>query len=823
MGIQKLWIWGLLAGVFWTAVPLRVQAGEARADGGYEMQEILVRETADVRATGKSVVSGTVLENLPAGNATLTDMLKVLPGVQFDEAYGSAASGGEILAPEVSISGGRFYENYFSVDGTGNNSYLDPTQKSTNSLYEVPGHSMELSPSPDVLESMTVYDSNVPASYGGFTGGVVDAKTRMPDTRFSGSLSYRTTRDSWTRFHLSDEETHQMYHSTSASWQPKFRKENYGLRLDVPVTESTGLLFSFREDHSLIPLKNLGGTQDQTRTGQHFFMKGSSFVSDSDSVDLSLTHAPYEGKYFNSDAIHNGYRIEGGGTALRARHLREKDWGSVDTALSWRYSENNRISDQSVWYRWAITESRNWGAASRNKTASMEGGYGDLEKNQETMELNSTLKKQSFSLGRTEHRLETGFSFSRIQGREKRPGDVWIYTSPETANPDFIADPDDSSLVLGEQYFTRRQVLSAYDTEAEIQTMALFLSDTMKWKRLTLTPGLRMERDDYLENANLAPRFSADFDILGTGATVLTGGVNRYYGQAFLSHKLREGRGTGSREEWRSTYRNVLTEWKTAGGSETAYRFSDLNTPYSDEWTLGADQGLFGGRLTLRYVERENKEEFSRERGSYEKNGIRYDTFTNEGSSDYRSFRLSWGRKWRETEALANIAWQESHTHAVDFNTLLEEDKSSRRVWYQDRLYYLDELPKGNYARPWVGNLTLIRKLPWNLSATAFLSWKSDFDEIVDSEEALDLPDSELDRDRVTGEVIRNTAPVYVKKVRKAFWQLDFRLKGKIPMGSRFAATWDLEVNNLLDTEIRTAEDTPLMGRQFWAGLSLEF
>lgn len=813
----------LVSGLLWFGLAPVSGAEEKTPPGAYVMEEILVKETAEIRATGKSVISATVLEHLPAGNATLTDMLKVLPGVQFDEAYGSAATGGEILPPEVSISGGRFYENYFSVDGTGNNSYLDPTQKSTNSLFEVPGHSMELSPSPDVLESLTVYDSNVPASYGGFTGGVVDAKTRRPTDRFTGSVFYRTTRDSWTRFHLNDEEKHQMYHSSSASWQPRFEKEVYGVRLNVPVTDASGLLISFREDKSTIPLKNLGGTQDQTRTAQHLFIKGSALVSDSDSIDVSVTHAPYEGKYFRSDAIRSGYRIEGGGTALRARHLREKGWGSLDTSLSWRYSENKRISDRSAWYRWAITDSRDWGKASEAGGSSMEGGYGNLEREQDSLEANSALTLSPFFFAGMMHNLETGVSLSRIKGREERPTDVMIYTAPVTDNPNFIADPDDPSLVLGEQYFARRQVLSAYRTEAEIQSLAVYLSDTMTWKRLTLRPGLRITRDDYLENTDLAPRFSADLDVLGTGATVLTGGVNRYYGQAFLGHKLREGRGTGSFNEWRTTYRNQVTNWQAAGGSETAWRFSDLATPYSDEWTLGVDQRLFGGRLTLRYVERDNKDEFARQRGSYERDGIRYDTFTNKGSSDYRSIRLSFGRKWEETEMLANVSWQESHTHALDFNALFEDENSTRRVWYEGRLYYLDELPKGNYARPWVGNLTLIRKLPWNLSATAFLSWKADFDEIVDSEKTAPLPTTELERDPVTGTLIREEAPIYEKVVRKAFWQLDLRLKGKIPMGSRFAATWDLEVNNVLDAEIRTSDDTPLMGRQFWAGVSLEF
>ena len=80
----------------------------------------------------------------------------------------------------ISISGARPYENYFSVDGVGLNSLLDPLADGPTEVSSVPGHPQRTFINRNLIDSITVYDSNVPARYGYFLGGVVDAKTRLP-------------------------------------------------------------------------------------------------------------------------------------------------------------------------------------------------------------------------------------------------------------------------------------------------------------------------------------------------------------------------------------------------------------------------------------------------------------------------------------------------------------------------------------------------------------------------------------------------------------------------------------------------------------------
>ena len=94
------------------------------------------------------------------------------------------------LRPEsISISGGRFYENNFVLDGLSNSNRLDPaSDSSSSSVSDIGGHEQSLFINADLIGELKVYDSNVPAAYGGFTGGVVDATTRRAGREPEGGV-----------------------------------------------------------------------------------------------------------------------------------------------------------------------------------------------------------------------------------------------------------------------------------------------------------------------------------------------------------------------------------------------------------------------------------------------------------------------------------------------------------------------------------------------------------------------------------------------------------------------------------------------------------
>ncbi|MCK9003532.1 TonB-dependent receptor [Haemophilus influenzae] len=120
------------------------------------------------------------------------------------------------------------------------------------------------------------------------------------------------------------------------------------------------------------------------------------------------------------------------------------------------------------------------------------------------------------------------------------------------------------------------------------QNIVAYAEDLIKWNKFELRPGIRIERDDYLKNNNIAPRFVARYRPWdNTGFTL---GLNRYYGRSFASLKLANG---------------IL---KLNNDSTRQHQnFSSLKTPYADELSLSFDQNMGNLALKLGYIHRDNK------------------------------------------------------------------------------------------------------------------------------------------------------------------------------------------------------------------------
>ncbi|MEI8641820.1 hypothetical protein P4S68_14765 [Pseudoalteromonas sp. Hal099] len=125
--------------------------------------------------------------------------MALLPGVQLsNEAY-SIGSLAEISAPEISISGAQPWQTGFSLDGLNYNNRIDPGSSSrlSSSSNDVSGGVQSMNVNSDVVESITVYDHNIPAEFGGFSGGIVDSKTKSVFTNDSFSFGVRGNQSSW--------------------------------------------------------------------------------------------------------------------------------------------------------------------------------------------------------------------------------------------------------------------------------------------------------------------------------------------------------------------------------------------------------------------------------------------------------------------------------------------------------------------------------------------------------------------------------------------------------------------------------------------------
>ena len=258
------------------------------------------------------------IERLPAGNGDITSLLRTNPAVQFDNSQLNSKTPGEISPANISINGQPHWQNLFTLDGLGMNNDLDPGNTANNAS-ELPGRSQGLAIDIDLLESIIVHDSNVPASFGGFNGGVIDAQTRDPKHELSGKLSVQMSRSEWTEYHLdkNDPDLDEFEAGFGTGNQPEFDKIITRATLEGYLIDNFGLLGSFSRKQSTIPTRTFGLTHDTPYANQqqdrevqidNYFLKGVWDISPALRLSGSVTHAPEEDRGFGSNAM-NSYRV----------------------------------------------------------------------------------------------------------------------------------------------------------------------------------------------------------------------------------------------------------------------------------------------------------------------------------------------------------------------------------------------------------------------------------------------------------------------------------------------------------------------------------
>jgi hypothetical protein len=760
------------------------------------------------RTTGKSTIPQEAVESLPEGNGSINELLTILPGIQLSDEAETSFQAGEILPPNLSISGGKVFQNNFTIDGFSNNSFIDPTFDDPTSLLTLPGHPQEIFLDTGLVESITVYDSNIPAEYGEFTGGVVDARTRDPEATLGGRLHYRTTSDRWTEFHVENEED--FTSSADHLKQPRFEKHGGGALVNFPLGLDAGILAAYQILDSRIPLRHLGGDNVQRRRLENYFLKYARDLPSGDRVTASAIYTPYEGEYFWKDTKDSEFTLKGGGFNVNAAFRHFFPWGELNAQSAYRFSEKRREAKADL-FNWKNTGSKDWGNLATKTALSKEGSLGDFSIDQHSWQIKSDLMFSEFTAGPVANRIKTGIDLERVRGTLDRHEDLYVYYGAKLSDS-VVCEEGDPACVDGEQYLASRQFFQADSVTATIDHYRFFAEDRLRFKRLELRPGLRVTYEDFMKNWNAAPRMAAALDIFGSGGTVLIAGRNRYYGKTLLAYKLREG-SKPFLMETRSLAGGRPTPWSPflingAPLSGTVYRYSELKTPYTDETLIGLDQRLLGGTVRLRYIERDGNDEFARE---YDKESKTH-FLNNNGSSRHRGYRLSWERWWLRHYLSLNATYQKTRFSNEDYSDNLDIEELEKEIWYQGEIKRITELPRLDFNRKWVANLIYSVRLPFGFTFTNFTKYRSGYRALGDTKENMPLPDG-------------NSLDIYDEIKRPESWIFDWKVAWRRPTFRDKALVLSLEINNVFNQKVPAGEneDEFEMGRQFWAGAEYLF
>lgn len=774
------------------------------------------------------------IDRLPAGNGDITSLLKLHPNVQFDNSQQSSKTPGEIGPANVSINGAKFYQNAFVVDGMNMNNDLNPADSTHNSLDSVPGRSQGLALDTDLLDNITVHDSNVSAAYGGFNGGVIEANTRAPSKDFHGKISYQTTRSDWTRYHVDKEEQERFDGASSNDtygYQPEFEKHIVRATLEGHLTENFGLLGSFTEKTSTIPVymfssnnKEKAGysadKQDQARKAQNFFLKGVWRASDNHKLEASLTYAPEEASYYRDNALDTGYNIESGGMQFNFKSEYQASLAKVTQQVGLSRMENSRDSDRDDWMNWKQNEIKNWGIS-----GAQEGGYGDIEQTQDSFEYKLDVQWDALELWKTQHRLRTGLEYQHRKFDYERltATDVQVYKLLNNG-----AQCGTASRLNGNRYCSDDakqfvNVLNHFDPgqfNFNINSWATYLEDEIQIGRVMLRPGVRVDSDNYMNKTTVAPRFALEWDIFGDRNTLFSAGINRYYGRSSASWALQEGRRALQSSYTRA---NHDSPWVAGKGYLTDSEFDELDIAYDDELTFGLSHVVRDVELGVKWVRRKGRDQVRGEKVLNADDPTRpssYTRYTNNGKTDSETLTFTvtplspiafWG-----TQHSVQLAADYSHRNS-NFNTYVEnfEDDSNDYVYYNGSLIHVSELPPTNFNHDWTYRLTTISDIPQlNLTLSNFLRYRSGLDTLKRTSTKLNGYNEMYD----------------VSYAKSLTW--DMRLAWELPLAKEQAAFVNLDIYNLTDRVVASGNVSESAavngtlyetGRQFWLEVGYRF
>ncbi|ALO42699.1 TonB-dependent receptor plug domain-containing protein [Pseudoalteromonas phenolica] len=648
--------------------------------------------------SGRYTLDRDFLEKTPHTAGDISELLGLLPGVLLGSDAFDADQQAEIGAKRVSISGAQPWQTGFFIDGVNFNSRQDPSayDRSKSTPNDVQGAVQAFNVNQQIVESLEVYTNNIPANYGGFSGGVVEVNTREAEQneRHLG-FSYRTSQSDWNQYHvIIDEETGQEVEELPLS--PVFEKNVYNFDLSLGLGEHHSLLVATSFTESKISEVSLNQTAVTSRENTNFLVKLTQKDLFLDKVDLTFNYSPYESQDIIKDVLNSEFNNDGGGYSTTLKLEQDVAGIGLSSKFSYTFSENSRQAP-AHFYPWRKAKGKDWGVgdAAEDISHSREGGYGTLDKEQETLfwELNADFDEVSlFNIG---HYFKAGIQVQKETLNRQRYDASYRYNSPNAQLSNLncagalfdcvelqtsmsieeleakLGEPLDLSkpehvlhysniVTVTPQFFTLRTVYQAEQIEVDVQNLSAYFTDEFEWHNLTLRLGLRYDHDDVLEHHNLAPRISGGYRLGEDEETMVVFGANRYYDSNLLNYKIREQQLPSILQQRYAALGGVQGWQDQSTQTDYRYRYNEVDTPFSDELVLGWKQATQFGNYSIEYVKRWGKKQLSSTQAPQynSDDGYYYRQLSNLGYTQNERVSLSWALYLNAHSFWANSTYQ---------------------------------------------------------------------------------------------------------------------------------------------------------------------
>ena len=691
-------------------------AEEESEDSQDEAIVLPIEVTTEVVPAGKHVYSETVIENTPVGHRHLSDLLKINPAVDFSRNAGLSAGTASLRPAEISVHGQPYYQNLFLLDGVDTTSDLNPG--SSEDIFAIPSLVQPIGGSSpqgyyvdtSLLKVVEVYDSNVPAKHGGFTGGVVSAELKEYDGNNKISVQWGHKRDQWEEFHLTEDDitTADKYRGV---YTPDYEKNDYGITIVRGLGENLGVSFGISRRTSTF----LQEYEDDTDTINKIYYDDEidnlvgriDFQVGDTPYGISIRHSNRANDGLTSTTYTGGFVREHSASGVSLSIKPGAYEGRLSLSLSYDNMGDSMDSESSYFVYHEYLEN--------SGISRYSGAFGDMEQKQSRFSFKPELAFEERILNGLSHKFTMGGEARQTTSYYERPETITYeqYYCVRDDGSNGCRDQDgDGASSAGDEYLNRRFFYQAGKVEIDYREVAVFVEDYIELNEsVGLRLALRGDWGSFLDNFDISPRMVLYWSPNQLDDATLSVGLNRYYGRSFLRYELND-----AIYGWRESYLR-LTRPRGRPGEEVPCSIpvfencthlfydnrtgaSELDTPYSDEIALGWTQPLLGMNTTTQIVQRMSKDGVSRERRA-----DRLYYYGNDGESTSRSITLSLDLVEplrvgpTETNVFFGFSYSESESN-FQSDDGYDSDIERDLIYYKDSLIDPSDLPAWDYNIP---------------------------------------------------------------------------------------------------------------------------
>lgn len=799
----------------------------------------IVVKAQEATPVGQTVYKKEDLERIPNNNKTLTGLLSTHSSVQFSNNASNAGTQGELKPNEISIYGSLTYDNSFLLDGMSLNNRINPgSSASSNHYNSLSGSSQAANINADLICEIEVLDSNVSAAYGGFTGGVISAKTCAPSSevgKLHGTASYSFENSSLNRYNYIDAEEEENFElATDSLHHNDYFKQSASLNTYGRLTEKFGFNAAISHRRSDIQLNSTlasAPNYDQKRQSNNLLLNTYYQATDNTEIQVNLQHSESDDLIFQNNVLHNGFDFISNSNSAHIKIDQKLPNVRITQDLSYQEKESERDSDARYTAIWYSSPEKDWSG----KSTATEGDSGSLLQNENSLDYKIKAVFNPIQTENTRHTFSMGAGFNHSEAYWQRPYDHFTYSIQKMGYGSDCIKADgsqdlwcDASYVKGN---TTGQFHQRYDLEphakisVEQDAWHAYLENKIQWQDyVTATLGARVDYDSINKQNNVAPRSSLNIMPFADKRLIFTTGWNRYYTNNAFTYYLQDSINNLGKTFNRT---GIDGEWiEGTSSSAVNVQRNQLDTPYSDEWMAAFSSQLGHWNYELKYVKRNFRDEIRltpivETADLYDR---QYDN-AGHGQSDTVVFAV------KNTTPIKflniNHMFDFSATYSDVVRNYLNYDESTLNedlyVLYEGDVILNSDRPARDYNQPFQARLLWGMQfgqipLEWN----NVFRFRSSYD--VDKRSTLPV----ADRFEHEGETVRYR---YDQDTRGSGFTWDMNTRYHFPMGDQQKLSLGLTVNNVLNRKLRYSVTNvnggvsygSQMGRQYLAEINYKF